>query len=196
MPFQTSDGRFLERLRDRLSPIDAWGSFRRGARSAAVMAVLYERGSEWHLPFVQRRSDLPDHPGQVALPGGVVRPGENAWAGAAREVFEEIGVDSEKLRPLGAGEPFYTAVSNFSVVPFVAWLPHREPILVHDTRELEGVLEIPLARLLREEEWLEATEPWRGRYFPWEESMVWGLTARILADLLPRFNDALAEAES
>jgi 8-oxo-dGTP pyrophosphatase MutT (NUDIX family) len=186
--FQTPHGSFLNRLRSGLSPIDAWGSFRRGARSAAVVAMLYERGDEWHLPFVQRRSDLPDHPGQVALPGGVVRPGEDAWEGAAREVFEEIGVESSKLRPLGAGEPFYTAVSNFSVVP---WLPDAEPILVHDTRELEGVLEIPLARLLREEEWLEATEPWRGRYFPWEQSMVWGLTARILADLLPRFRAAL-----
>ena len=192
IPFETSTGRFLERLRDQLSPIDAWGSFRRGARSAAVVAVLYSRQGEWHLPFVRRRPDLPDHPGQVALPGGVVKSGEGAWEGAAREVFEEIGIESADLRPLGAGEPFYTAVSNFSVVPFVAWLPAAEPILVHDTRELEGVLEIPLARLLREEEWLEATEPWRGRYFPWEQSMVWGLTARILADLLPRFRAALA----
>ena len=188
---ETSDVQFLQQLRDRLRPIQAWGSFRRGARCAAVVALIYERRGEWHLPFVRRRSDLPDHPGQVALPGGVVRPGEDAWEGAAREVFEEIGVETAKLRPLGAGEPFYTAVSNFSVVPFVAWLPDAEPILVHDRRELEGVLEIPLARLLREEEWLEATEPWRGRYFPWEESMVWGLTARILADLLPRFKAAL-----
>src|SRR5438105_12271200 len=191
MPFETSEARFLDRLRERLTPIEAWGSFRRGARSAAVAAVLYDRGGQWHLPFVQRRSDLPDHPGQVALPGGVVRPGEDAWEGAAREVFEEIGVDSANLRPLGAGEPFYTAVSNFSVVPFVAWMAQPEPILVHDTRELEGVLEIPLARLLREEEWLDATEPWRGRYFAWEQSMVWGLTARILADLLPRLRAAL-----
>ena len=190
--FETSDGRFLERLRDRLSPIAAWGGFRRGARSAAVVAVLYDRGGQWQVPFVLRRPDLPDHPGQVALPGGVVRTGEDAWAAAAREAFEEIGVEASSLRPLGAGEPFYTAVSNFSVVPFVAWLPGPGPILVHDTRELEGVLEIPLARLLREEEWLEATEPWRGRYFPWEQSMVWGLTARILADLLPRFRAALA----
>ena len=187
---ETSPDAFLDRLRERLSPVDRWGSFRRGARPAAVTAVLYPRAGEWHLPFVMRRSDLPDHPGQVALPGGVVRPGEDAWAGAAREVSEEIGVPASKLRPLGAGDPFYTAVSNFSVVPFVAWLPEPDPVLVHDRRELEGVLEIPLARLLREEEWLEATEPWRGRYFPWEQSMVWGLTARILADLLPRFRSA------
>jgi 8-oxo-dGTP pyrophosphatase MutT (NUDIX family) len=191
---ETPPAEFLERLGRQLLPVDGWGSFRRGARAAAVTAVLYERGGEWHLPFVRRRSDLPDHPGQVALPGGVVRPGEGAWEGAAREVTEEIGVPAVKLRPLGAGEPFYTAVSNFSVVPFVAWLPEPDPILVHDTRELDGVLEIPLARLLREEEWLEAAGPWPMRYFPWEESRVWGLTERILGDLLPRFRAAFQAA--
>jgi 8-oxo-dGTP pyrophosphatase MutT (NUDIX family) len=129
----------------------------------------------------------------VALPGGVVRPDEGAWEGAAREVTEEIGVPAAKLVPLGAGEPFYTAVSNFSVVPFVAWVPDPQPVFVHDARELDGVLEIPLARLLREEEWLEATTPRPMRYFPWEESRVWGLTERILADLLPRFKAALPE---
>src|SRR5947209_619632 len=132
---ETSGVRFLAELRARLSPVDSWGSFRRGARPAAVAAVLYKRAGQWQLPFVRRRPDLPDHPGQVALPGGVVRSGEDAWAGAAREVFEEIGVPAGNLQPLGAGDPFYTAVSNFSVVPFVAWLPDPEPVFVHDTRE-------------------------------------------------------------
>jgi 8-oxo-dGTP pyrophosphatase MutT (NUDIX family) len=189
---ETPSPAFVNRLRDQLTPIDRWGSFRRGARSAAVTAVLYARHGEWHLPFVRRRSDLPDHPGQVGLPGGVVRPGEGAWEGAAREVAEEIGVPASNLHPLGAGESFYTAVSNFSVVPFVAWLPDPDPVLVHDARELDGVLQIPLARLLRDEEWLDAAGPWQVRYFPWGESRVWGLTERILADLLPRFRAALA----
>jgi 8-oxo-dGTP pyrophosphatase MutT (NUDIX family) len=190
-PLEVSFTRQIERL---FSPVDAWGEFRPGARRAAVAFVLYDDGGRWTVPFVRRRADLRDHPGQVALPGGVVRPGEGAWEGAAREVTEEIGVPAVKLRPLGAGEPFYTAVSNFSVVPFVAWLPEPEPILVHDTRELDGVLEIPLARLLREEEWLEAAGPWPMRYFPWEESRVWGLTERILGDLLPRFRAAFQAA--
>lgn len=186
---------FLARLAARLRPIDAWGGFRRGAREAAVTAVLYRRHGEWHLPFVARRADLPSHPGQVALPGGGVKPGEDAWAAAAREVEEEVGVPAGELRPLGAGDPIYAAVTNFSVVPFVAHLDDpREVSFVHDARELEGVFEVPLSRLLAEAEWQEGAEAWMGRYFPVEGTVIWGLTARILDDLLPRFRAAAEEA--
>lgn len=145
------------------------------------------------VPFVRRRADLRDHPGQVALPGGGVKPGESAWAGAQREVAEEIGVPVGRLVPLGAGQLFYTAVSNFSIVPFVAHLPDPVPTFVHDQRELEGVLAIPLDRLLDDSAWLESAEPWRFRYLAHEESVVWGLTERIVAGLAPRLSEALAE---
>ena len=110
---------FLGRTEQLFTPIDAWGEFRRGARPAAVTFILYDADGHWRVPFVRRRADLPDHPGQVALPGGGVRAGESAWEAAQREVAEEIGVPVGRLRPLGAGRPIYAAVSNFSVVPFV-----------------------------------------------------------------------------
>lgn len=180
-------------MRQLLLPVDGWGGFRIGARHAAVVAALFDHGDEWWLPLVVRRSDAPDHPGQVALPGGRVREGESAWEAAARETAEEIGVEPGALLPLGAGTPVYTAVSNYSVVPFVAVVQGPRPAFAHQVSELEGVIEIPLLRLLAEEAWLEA-EPgsWLGRHFPWESRIVWGLTARILADLLPRFRAALA----
>lgn len=156
-----------------------------------MTAILYEHTGLWHLPFVTRRQDLSDHPGQVALPGGQVEPGEDAWAAAVREANEEIGVPPGALVPLGATAPVYTSVSNFSVVPFVAWLPEKEAFVL-DPGELDGVLEIPLDRLLAEEDWVEfeAERNWMGRYFPWQGSMVWGLTGRILADILPVLRDA------
>jgi 8-oxo-dGTP pyrophosphatase MutT (NUDIX family) len=177
----------VERL---FRPIEGWGEFRRGARPAAVVFVLYEKGGRWHVPFVRRRADLRDHPGQVALPGGGVKDGESAWAAAEREVAEEIGVPAGLLLPLGAGDPIYTAVSNFSIVPFVAHLPGPAPVFVHDEQELEGVLEIPLDRLLDDGAWLESPDPWRFRYLAHEESVVWGLTERIVAGLAPRLREA------
>ncbi len=182
---------FLSNLRSLLLPVDAWGSFRPGSRPAAVTAVLHRSSGEWHVPFVQRRADLPDHPGQVALPGGGVRPGEDAWEAAAREVEEEIGVPAGALTPLGAGAPVYASVSNYTVVPFVAWSPDPELVFNHDPGELEGVLEIPLRRLLDEDAWLAAAEGWMGRYFLWDGVPVWGLTERLLADLLPKLREAL-----
>ncbi|TMD76744.1 MAG: CoA pyrophosphatase [Chloroflexi bacterium] len=186
----------LDRLERLFKPVDGWGEFRRGARHAAVVFVLYRQARRWMVPFVRRRADMRDHPGQVALPGGGVRPGESAWDAAQREVAEEIGVPVGRLVPLGAGEPIYAAVTNFSVVPFVAHLPDPVESFVHDERELEGVLAIPLDRLLDDSEWLESDTPWRFRYLAHEESVVWGLTERIVYGLAPRLRQALAEGQS
>lgn len=182
---------FLDSLERMFKPIDGWGEFRRGARRAAVVFILYRQADQWFVPFVRRREDLRDHPGQVALPGGGVKPGETAWDAAQREAFEELGVPVGSLVALGAGDPFYAAVTNFSVVPFVAYLPDPVPSFVHDQAELVGVLTIPLDRLLDDSAWLESADPWRFRYLAHEESVVWGLTERIVAGLAPKLKQAL-----
>ena len=187
---------FPTRLERLFRPIDSWGEFRKGARQAAVVFVLYRHGGRWTVPFVRRRADLRDHPGQVALPGGGLQTGESAWEAAQREVQEEIGVAVGSLTPLGAGDPIYASVSNFSVVPFAAHLPDPVQPFVHDERELDGVLAIPLDRLLDDSAWLESDDPWRFRYLAHEESVVWGLTERIVAGLAPRLRQALDEDRS
>ena len=185
-----------DRLEQLFQPVDGWGEFRKGARPAAVAFILYRQAGRWMVPFVRRRADMRDHPGQVALPGGGVQAGESAWEAAQREVAEEIGVPVGRLVPLGAGDPMYAAVTNFSVVPFVAYLPDPVESFVHDERELEGVLAIPLDRLLDDSEWLESDTPWRFRYLAHEESVVWGLTERIVYGLAPKIRQALAEGRS
>jgi 8-oxo-dGTP pyrophosphatase MutT (NUDIX family) len=187
---------FLARLEQLFRPVDAWGEFRKGARRAAVVFILYRQADVWMVPFVRRRADLRDHPGQVALPGGSVEEGESAWEAAQREVAEEIGVPVGRLVPLGAGDTIYAAVSNFSVVPFVAYLPDPVESFVHDSRELEGVLAIPLDRLLDDSAWLQADEPWRFRYLAHEESVVWGLTERIVYGLASKLRQALDAGRS
>jgi 8-oxo-dGTP pyrophosphatase MutT (NUDIX family) len=187
---------FLSRLEQLFTPIDGWGEFRKGARPAAVVFVLYRHSGRWMVPFVRRRADLRDHPGQVALPGGGVQAGESAWEAAQREVEEEIGVAVGRLYPLGAGEPIYASVSNFSVVPFVAHLPDPQLPFVHDERELDGMLAIPLDRLLDDSAWLESDDQWRFRYLAHEESVVWGLTERIVAGLAPKVREALVSSQS
>ena len=39
--------------------------------------------------------------------------------------------------------------------------------------------------------WALGNQEWMGELFEWEGSTIWGLTGRILADLLPRFREAL-----
>ena len=97
-----------------------------------------------------------------------------------------------RLVPIGAGEPIYASVTNFSVVPFLAHLPDPVPDFIHDQRELEGVIEIALDRLLDDSAWLVSEAPWRFRYLSHEESVVWGLTERIFYGLAPRLREALS----
>ena len=123
----------------------------------------------------------------------MVRQRESAWEAAAREVEEEIGVLARELVPLGAGSPFYAAVTNFSVVPFVAWLDGEQGSFRADPRELDSVIEVRLERLLDAGAWLEGANPVPGRHLPVEDTMIWGLTARLLADVLPRISAARPE---
>ena len=183
-----------DRLEHLFRPVGAWGEFRKGARPAAVVFVLYRQAGRWMVPFVRRRADLRDHPGQVALPGGGVQAGESAWQAAEREVAEEIGVPLGRLVPLGAGDLIYASVTNFSVVPFVAYLPDPVEAFVHDAGELEGVLAISLDRLLDDSAW-RVSEEWRFRYLAHEESVVWGLTERIVFGLAPNLRLALEGAQ-
>ncbi len=190
-PLPDLDDPFLLNLSRLLLPVAEGGGFRPGSRAAAVTAILYRRRGEWHLPFVGRRADLSHHPGQVGLPGGSLEPGEGPWQAAAREAEEEIGVPARELIPVGAALTIYAAVTNFSVAPFVAWLPDEDVHFVHDMRELDRVLEVPLTQLLAAESWLDGGAPWLGRYLPVEDTRIWGLTERILAGLLPKLKEAL-----
>jgi 8-oxo-dGTP pyrophosphatase MutT (NUDIX family) len=183
---------FVSRLSSLLQSVEDWGTFRTGARQAAVVAVLYRREGALYMPFVARRADLPSHPGQIGLPGGQVVPGESAWQAAAREAEEEIGVHRADLTPLGAGPPLYAAVTNYSVVPFVAWLPLEGVRFRPDPRELDAVLEVPLARLLDESAWEDGPRARLGRSIPVQGTVIWGLTARLLDGILPSISAALA----
>ena len=183
---------FLSRLSSQLQSLEGWGTFRTGARQAAVVAVLHRREGALYIPFVARRTDLPSHPGQIGLPGGGVREGESAWEAGAREVEEEIGVPASELVPLGAGPPIYAAVTNYSVVPFVAWLPREDARFRPDPRELDAVLEVSLLRLLDESAWVDEPRSRIGRSLPIEDAVIWGLTARLLAGILPSISSALA----
>lgn len=183
---------FLERLEGTLLPVEGWGTFRRGARHAAVNSILFHRGKEWKLPFVLRSPDLRSHPGQVGLPGGRVEPGESAAQAALRETEEEIGVPAGGLRLLGSAGHVYTAVTNYNVAVFVSHLAEPPARFTWPAGELVGVIEVPLSLLLEPGAWSH-----HGPYFgpqlrTAEGPVIWGLTAAILrGDLLPRLRTAL-----
>ena len=42
------------------------------ARNAAVLVLLYPREESWRIPLTLRPTNLPDHGGQICLPGGAI----------------------------------------------------------------------------------------------------------------------------
>src|SRR5579859_1652245 len=159
---------FLSRLQSEMASLEPQASFHEGSKQAAVAAVLHLRAGVLRVPFVLRRRDLAHHPGQVALPGGTIQAGETAWEGAAREVEEELGVPRADLQPLGRGEVVHASVSDFSVLPVVAWLAAPPARFEPDARELEAVFDVPLPSLLEETAWTEMPDPRLDRCFSWE----------------------------
>ncbi len=81
-----------------LSPPDA-------PTPAAVLLPLIEHAGGLTLVFTERTDHLPDHPGQVAFPGGRAEPGDRDPAATAlRETHEEVGLAPERIAAMGFGE--------------------------------------------------------------------------------------------
>jgi 8-oxo-dGTP pyrophosphatase MutT (NUDIX family) len=160
----------------------------RSARPAAVLIVLYPRDGQWHLPLMLRPLHMPDHGGQVSLPGGMIEPGESSRTAALREYTEELGAPSEELEVLGKLTPLYLFASNFEITPWVAATrtrPHWRP----SQREVERLLEVPLPHLLDPSSVGHVQRRQRGLAFrapcfQWQSERIWGATCLILAELV------------
>jgi len=134
------------------------------------------------------RGDTPRHAGQISLPGGVVEPGETFEQAALREAHEEIALDRDGVRVLGALTPLDIPVSGFRLYPIVAAVGTR-PRLAPADGEVAHILEVAIDDLLdartvrrteREREGIALTVP--GFHVAAHE--IWGATAMVLAEFL------------
>jgi 8-oxo-dGTP pyrophosphatase MutT (NUDIX family) len=163
------------------------------ARPAAVLVLLYPHRGQWHLPLTLRPPHLPDHPGQISLPGGAVEPGESGRRAAIREFHEELGAEGEEIELLGRLSPLYVHASNFLITPFVGATAER-PRLTPNPAEVERLLEVPLAHLFEEGNFSSHQrehqgEPYTAPHFVWQSYRIWGATCMILGELVTVLED-------
>ena len=174
-------------LRALLGPADGPWRSRPGLRDAAVLAPLFSRDGEDRLLLTLRRRDLPDHAGQVAFPGGAREGDEGPVACALRETREEVGLAASVSDVLGR-LPDRVSIAGYLVAAFVARVEPPSD-LRPDPREVERVLEIPLAAIADPALWLRAGPGRTDGVVAGAEVLdvsgapLWGLTARLARDL-------------
>jgi 8-oxo-dGTP pyrophosphatase MutT (NUDIX family) len=157
-------------------------------REAAVLAPVVTRDGRPHLLFVKRSADLSSHAGQMAFPGGGREPSDaDLRETALREAREEAGVDPEETDVVGRLDDIRTT-SRYSVRPYVARVPDRE--YVPDMTEVTEVAVLAVGDLTDRANYdsERRDHPYYGdirlHYFRVDGYVVWGATARILAQLL------------
>ncbi|MEO8579404.1 MAG: CoA pyrophosphatase [Gemmatimonadales bacterium] len=165
-----------------------------GVRKAAV-ALIFRSGEDGspELLFIKRAEYAGDPwSGQIAFPGGRAEEGDTSLAETAiRETREETGADLgsegmiigmlDDLRPVSIRLPAVV------VRPYVALLERKEPLVL--STEVALAFWIPFAALTHAESWREDTVSARGvqinaRVFRHEDHVIWGMTERIVAQLL------------
>jgi 8-oxo-dGTP pyrophosphatase MutT (NUDIX family) len=115
------------------------------ARPAAVLALVYPHRQAWCLALTLRTDTLPDHAGQISLPGGAISPGESDERAALRELEEELGPSTDSITMLGQLSPLYLFNSGFRVSSWLAFAAER-PAWRPNPLEVVALLEVPLAR--------------------------------------------------
>jgi 8-oxo-dGTP pyrophosphatase MutT (NUDIX family) len=116
-----------------------------GTRSAAVCLCVLPAEPEPEV-LVMRRADRGRNPGQWALPGGRVEPGETAVAAALRELAEETGLVCAESWVSGLLDDFATD-SGFVITPVVLVVPAPMPEL-RPNHEVKYLRRVPFSALL------------------------------------------------
>jgi 8-oxo-dGTP pyrophosphatase MutT (NUDIX family) len=181
-----------------LSADDAIALDVRGRTDAAVLVALYLDHGQLHAVLTERRADLRRHAGEVSFPGG--RRDEtdpDLRFTALREAHEEIGLPPEAVDLVGALQPTPTIATGYAIYPFVGLIEPGQAWSL-SPHEVAEVLELPLVTLrdgYARRRLVRRGVPIRTDTYVADDKLIWGATARILADLFDRIGPLLTPAD-
>ena len=191
LPATTRTSIGVDQVRRAFAPNDVRSIAMDGAR-AAVLVAIGEIDGEATVVLTRRALSLDRDPGLIAFPGGYIEPGEHALDAALREAEEEVGLSRHDVEVIGSLGMAERQRSGFRIASYVGLLRGRPQFTISQD-EVGDIFEVPLHRLLGDgvcwQEWWNDTDHSRAVCFFADRellgrNLVWGLTARILWDLL------------
>jgi len=185
----------IVKLRAALESHSAIGADEKDKARRAAVALIIRAGDNGapELLFI-KRSEYPADPwsGQVAFPGGREEASDPTLADTAiRETREETGIDLVRdatvIGTLDDLRPQTVRLPAVIVRPYVVLLNRFEPLVLSD--EVALAFWVPLEAFKDKNSWRDTAVLARGvqlntRAFHREGHVIWGMTERILAQLL------------
>ncbi len=158
-------------------------------RQASVLVPLYVDAGELWTVLTVRTDNLPSHRSQIAFPGGGKELKEDAWDAALRETQEEIGLDTKRVLRLGELDEVESP-AGFRVIPCVGAVPYPYTV-ERNAAEIAEIFSLPLSsfsnpKLVEEQDVLINGVRRNLRIYHIGNRRIWGLTARILQNLMIR----------
>ncbi len=196
LPGWEAQSRLEPEIRKQMRQQSAEGT---SAKESAVLLLMFPKGNDLQLVFIQRSEYVGIHGGQIAFPGGRYEDIDiHLEATALRESWEEIGIPPTDVTILGKLTSLYVPPSNFNIHPFVGMLS-KEPTYVLDPLEVASVFTVPLSTFFTATTLQQKTITFRDGSdvlvpcYNVEDKIIWGATSMILNEFLEVYSVAAAK---
>lgn len=176
----------------------------------AVFAPLIEVNSHTHLLFEVRSNKLSSQPGEISFPGGKIEKGESWREAAIRETEEELNIISSEIewvsdlnlatisdsRLVYAGigrlhaniidiKPNSDEVYELFTAPLTFFI-NTKPDIYYVEKEIKPPHNFPYELIPNGKNYNWHGEGYDVPFFIYKDQIIWGLTARIIIDIVSR----------
>ncbi len=179
----------LDQLRQRLVPTLAEIDQSKIADASVLIAITNE--DQPKLLMTRRASHMKSHAGEVSFAGGKHEAQDDSnLATALRETHEETNLDPAQVQVIGQLKA-QTSKSGLSVRPIVAIIPPNQSLVAEQSEiarifwvELAWIVDAPTTEYQLSTSFSGQTITLNTPSWQTDNEIIWGLTGRIIADML------------